>query len=255
MTDNSSFSKGEHSSDSDLSGTRRRLLLMLAAGAVLLVLGIWQGRHITHRLPEIENWISAHGFLGWAAFVAGIVVLTSMFVPTSVFAIFAGVLFGMGGGTSLMVLAALITALLNFVISRVFLRSAVRHWLDRSPKLAAIERAVNHEGLRFQFLLRLTPLSPVTVSYVLGATNTRFLTFMTASLGMIPTLFVEVYFGAAARHIANASEEVHHHGGIKTALTVVGLLLSVGLLVYVARLALRAVARHEEAAEVAEAID
>ena len=62
-------------------------------------------------------------------------------------------------------------------IARLFLHEMVRRWLSGNPRLAAIERAVNREGFRFQFLLRLTPLHPVTVSYLLGAGNTRFRRF------------------------------------------------------------------------------
>jgi uncharacterized membrane protein YdjX (TVP38/TMEM64 family) len=111
-----------------------------------------------------------------------------------------------------------------------------------NPKLAAIESAVAREGLRLQFLLRLTPINPVTVSYVLGASQTRFSAFLAAALGLIPALFVEVYFGYTAKHLAEVAGQASEHSSLHTAFTIVGLVLCVALLAYVVRLARRAVA-------------
>jgi len=228
-------------------GPHLRLTLKLIVGAALLVLAVWLGRDFGHHLPEVERWIGSHGLVGWLVFAAAVVVLTSVFFPDTVFALIAGGLFGVMGGTVLIAIGGLITAAVNFAMSRLLLRNTVRGWLSRSPRLAAIERAVNREGLRFQFLLRLTPINPVTVSYVLGATNTRFTTFIVACLGLIPTLFVEVYFGAMASHVAKVSGKVSAHSTLHTVLTIAGLIMSVALLVYMTRVARRALSGYEMA--------
>ncbi len=229
------------------TASRLRFAAILAISFVFLIAAIWLGRHFGHRLPEVEHWIGAHGRAGWALFILIIIVLTSVYVPDTIFALIAGVVFGVAGGTAIMVTAGVLTAMLNFAIARLLLRDTVQRWLDRSPKLAAIERAVNHEGLRFQLLLRLTPIHPVTVNYLLGATNTRFPTFLMGCVGLIPGLFVEVYFGAAAKHIARATGQVGEHSTLHLALTITGLLLAVGVLVYVTRISRRAISKYEEA--------
>lgn len=221
---------------------RFRLRWKLAMGAVLLVAAIWLGSFFGHHLPAFERWVESHGIAGFVVFVIALVVCTSLFVPDTIFAVAAGVLFGLVWGTVLVVAGSLLTAGLDFAISRHVLRARVRRWLEASPKLAAVERAVACEGLRLQFLLRLTPIHPVTVSYVLGASETRFATFLTACLGLIPALFVEVYFGYTAKHLAKAAGEVSEHSSLHTAFTIAGLLLSAGLLAYVVRLARRALA-------------
>lgn len=226
---------------------RTGLALKIVLGVLLVIAAVWLGRDFGHQLPKIERWVGSHGILGWLVFIAAVVVFTSVFFPDTVFAIIAGVLFGVAGGTALIVAGSLLTAAVNFAVSRLLLRNTVRGWLARNPKLAAIERAVNREGLRFQFLLRLTPINPVSVSYVLGATQTRFATFITACLGLIPALFVEVYFGAVASHVAKVSGKVGEHSTLHTTLTIAGLVLSVGLLVYVTRVARRALSGYEEA--------
>lgn len=218
----------------------------------MVVIGL--GRYFGHHLPALENWIATHGWLGALFFVAAVIVSTSLFVPDTIFAVLAGVLFGVGWGTLAVVCASLLTASVDFAISRQLLQDPVRRWLAANPRLAAIEQAVKREGLRFLFLLRLTPIHPVTVSYVLGATQTRFSTFLAASLGLILGLFVEVYFGYVARHVAMVAGQVSEHSTLHTVLTIAGLLACVAVLVYVTRLARRALAGYETPAPAAAQI-
>jgi hypothetical protein len=76
--------------------------------------------------------------------------------------------------------------------------------------------------LRLQLLLRLSPINPVTVSYVLGASGVRFSTFMIATIGLIPTLFVEVYFGDVASHLAKVAGNSSDPLTLHTVVVVVG---------------------------------
>jgi len=224
----------------DVRNIRSQLWLKLTAGTALLLAAIWMGRYFGHHLPAFEDWVASHGFTGMVVFVVALVVCTSLFVPDTIFAVAAGVLFGLVWGTLVVIVGSVLIARLNFALSRHSLRTRVRRWLEASPKPAAINRAVAREGLRLQFLLRLTPIHPVTVSYVLGATQTRFSTFLAATVSLIPALFVEVYFGYAAKHLAKAAGQVSEHFTLHTAFTIGGLVLCAAVLGYVVRLARRA---------------
>ncbi len=225
---------------------RVRAVLYALGGIILLLAAIGLGRSLGHRLPELEHWIGQQGMVGWLVFILLVVVGTSVFVPDTIFAVMAGVLFGVIEGTVLIAVAALLTASLNFALSRLWLHRLVRRWLTRQPRLAAIEQAVNREGLRFQVLLRLAPLNPVSVSYLLGSTNTRFRTFITASLALVPGLFVEVYFGHVAKHLAQVADDPARHGHGQFLLTVAGLVVCLALLVYLTRVARKAIAQYEQ---------
>ncbi|MFO1459664.1 MAG: VTT domain-containing protein [Verrucomicrobiota bacterium] len=221
------------------------------AGVLLLILAAVVGREVGHRIPELEVWIEQQGMWGWLIFVAVTLVCTSCFVPDTLFAVMAGVLYGVAGGTAIITVAVLLTATLNFTLARWWLHALVRKWLSRRPRLAAIERAVDREGLRFLVLLRLTPLSPVAVSYLLGTTHTRFVPFLVSSLGLIPGLFVEVYLGHVARHVVGASGAVPGHSRSHAVFTLAGLVLCFLLLAYITRIARRAITEAE--AEATEA--
>jgi len=229
------------------SGTRHTPEWLRHAAMALVLLGVlvWVGRELGHRLPAIEQWIEQQGFAGWVVFIALTVVGTSLFIPDTVFAVMAGVLYGVPGGSLLITVAAFLTASLNFLLARRWLHAAVRRWLERQPRLAAIERAVQREGLRFLFLIRLTPLSPVAVSYLLGTTPTRFGPFLLACTGLIPGLVVEVYLGHVAKHVVRVAGDPEAHSRAHTVLTVAGLALCLALLAYITRIARQAIASAE----------
>ncbi|HEY4310737.1 MAG TPA: VTT domain-containing protein [Pirellulales bacterium] len=235
------------SSEQHPSG-RARIAVKIGLGIILLAVVLILGRSLGHHIPQVEDWIAAQGLWGYVIFVAVMVGATSIFVPDTVFAIAAGALFGVLWGTLAMTVGCLLTAALNYATARLFLQNMVHAYLERKPQLAAIQRAVDREGFRFQLLLRLTPINPVSVSYILGAAGTRFSTFLAACLGLVPALFVEVYFGYVAKHVAKVSGGSSEHSKLHTAITIIGLLACVAMLIYVVRVARQAI-RTAEAAD------
>lgn len=223
-------------------GPARKLLLGLA----LLAIAAWLGRDFGHHLTPLEQWVEAHGAAGMAAFVLAAVVALSMFVPETAIAILAGVLFGVGRGTIVMAMATLLATAVDFALARYVLRDTVRKRLERDPRLARIDRGVARAGWKFLVLLRLTPLSPVLLSYALGATSVRFPTFFAAGFALVPAVFVEVYLGHAAKHVAKVAGNVGRHSPAETAFTVGGLLLSAALIAYLTLLARRSLRRVEK---------
>ena len=108
---------------------RNRLRLKLAAGVCLLLAAIWLGSYFGHHMLTLERWIESHGIAGFVVFIIVLVLCTSLFVPDTIFAVAAGVLFGLVWGTALVVTGSLLTAGFDFAISRHLLRSRVRRWL------------------------------------------------------------------------------------------------------------------------------
>ena len=219
--------------------------LRMLIGLCVLAAVVWFGRHAGEEIKAMEGWIAGHGVWGWVVFVGMMVVFTSMFVPDTVMAVAAGVLFGLAWGSLLTVAGAILTAALNFLTARTLLRTRIEKMLEEHPKLRAIQRAVDREGLRLQLLLRLSPINPVSVSYVLGASGTRFSTFMFATIGLIPGLFCEVYFGYLASHVTKVAGNVSEHSTLRTVVTVVGFVFCIMLMVFISRVATKAIAEAE----------
>lgn len=228
------------------AGARWRLAAKLALGLFAIGIAFWLGRDLSHHLNELEAWVESQGAWAYVVFVAALILGTSIFIPDTLFALIAGAVFGLFVGAAVMTLGCIATAAIDYLIGCRLLHETVQRLIARSPRLAAIERAVHGEGLRFQFLLRLTPFHQVTISYLLGAAKVRFSTFLVACVGIAPWIFVEVYLGYMAKHAAMISSPTHRPSALETATTVLGLLLCGALLLYVVRIAKRALAQYEQ---------
>jgi hypothetical protein len=100
-----------------------------------------------------------------------------------------------------------------------------------------------------QVLLRLTPLNPATISYLLGAAGVRFSGFLIGCLALTPNLVIEVYFGHVGKHavhlVGSDARNVHLHD-----LAIIGgLAVCVAVMVLVSRIARKAVTQAVAEAE------
>jgi uncharacterized membrane protein YdjX (TVP38/TMEM64 family) len=107
--------------------------------------------------------------------------------------------------------------------------------------LASIQEAVHRQEIRLQLLLRLTPISPVMTSYLLGVTGVRFFGFLIACVGLIPTFFIEVYFGYASKHIARIASRNELVIIMHDILVIGGLISAIIVMIFVSRMARRAI--------------
>jgi len=209
--------------------------------AVLIVTIVIGGRDIDHHITTIEVWLKAISPLwGVVAFLALFVMLTSLFVPGTVMAIIGGALFGLGGGTLAVVVGALVAASAQYFLAYHLLRERIERKLVAKPSLLAIQRAVQREEFRLQVLLRISPLSPVMCSYLLGATSVRFTGFLIACFALIPGLFLEVYFGHAGRHLAHMAGRDDRSFLMHDGLILGGLLFYIIVMLFVARMTRKA---------------
>jgi uncharacterized membrane protein YdjX (TVP38/TMEM64 family) len=221
--------------------TSRSVLVYLAVGALLIVAVIAAGHNIEHNLEAIQTWLAGFGPWGIAAFVGLFVVTTSLLVPDTLLCIIAGALFGLYWGIAAVVAGNLLAAAVQFTLAHKLLRSPIQRMLARRPSLAAIERAVHRNAFRLQVLVRLTPLNPATISYLLGAAGVRFAGFIVASLASSPNLMIEVYFGYAGKHAAMLAGGEASAARLHDLAIIGGLVLSVAVMIFLSRIARNAV--------------
>ena len=174
------------------------LALLGAAVGLIAMFGGWIGREI----PVFEEWIRGLGIWAPIVFVLAFVLLTTVQFPESVFAISAGVVFGLWEGFILVMIANVIGAGIGFWVYRLILRHRVRNMLSRHPKLRTVEEAISRQGFRLLVLLRMGPFNYSVLNAILGASDVKFRAFMFALVGAFPGNFATVYFGFVARHIA-----------------------------------------------------
>ena len=217
-----------------------RVLAGIAALAVLFVLGRTVGGYV----PRFAAWVDSLGGLGPLAFVIGYALAVVGFVPGSLPSLAGGAIFGLGKGVVLVFIAATLGASCAFLVSRHLVRAPIERRLAGNAHFAAIDRAIEKEGLRIVFLLRLSPVFPFSLlNYALGLTRVRFGDYVVASVGMLPGTLLYVYYGhVLGLAAALAGGAAHKRGETEYALLGLGLAATVVVTTLVTRIARRALA-------------
>ena len=219
----------------------RAALPYLAVGLLLIVAIVVGGREIEHHIKAIESCITKLGPWGVLGFVGLFALATSLLLPDTVLCIIAGALFGLGWGIGAVLAGSLLAAGIQFALAHQFLRAQIQRTLAARSSLAAIQRAVSRDEFRLQVLLRLTPLNPATISYLLGAAGVRFSGFLIACLALTPNLVVEVYFGYVGKHAARLAGSDAGTAHLHDLAIIGGLAVCALVVVFVSRMARKAV--------------
>ncbi|MGE0376269.1 MAG: VTT domain-containing protein [Planctomycetaceae bacterium] len=177
----------------------------------------------------------------WGPVILGLlyVLATLLFIPGSVLTLASGAIYGLALGTVIVSLASTTGAALAFLIARYAARDRVRRTVEQSPKLAAIDQAIGEQGWKIVALLRLSPAVPFNLqNYLYGVTSIRFWPCVLASwLAMLPGTFLYIYVGSLGKTAAAGQST----SAAEWALRGVGLLATVAVTVYIARVARNAI--------------
>ena len=213
--------------------------LLVVIGAVLTVafvypVGDWLER-VLDRLRQLGIW-------GPVLYTAIYVVASVFFVPASWLTLGAGYAFGVIAGTPSAMVGGLSGAAITFFLGRTLARRAVERRLAKSPRFAAIDRGVAHEGFKIVLLVRLTPALPFApLNYAFGATRVRFRDYLLGSLvGMLPGCVLFTYLGWVTQNLPGIARGTLDKSPAEWALAAVGLIAAVAVMVVITRLARRA---------------
>lgn len=221
-------------------GRLLRIALLLAAVAALVLLG----RAAGDRIPAFAQWVDSLGLWGPLVFVAGYALAVVAFAPGSVLTLAAGAVFGIAEGVLYVIAGATLGATLAFLVARYGARDTVRRWVAENPRVAAVDRAVEAQGLKIVVLLRLSPVVPFNLlNYALGVTRVRTLHYVLACLAMLPGTLLYVYLGFLAGDVAAAAAaggEAERAGFGYYAFLALGLAATVAVTVVLTRIARRA---------------
>lgn len=194
--------------------SKSRLAVRAAVLAVAVVVVVLFGRRFAGYLPEFTAWVDGLGVWGPVVFVLGYAVAAVAFVPGSLLTLAGGAIFGLWKGTLLVFIGATLGSIGAFLVSRYVARGAVERRIAGEPRFAAIDRAVQREGLKITFLLRLTPVVPfVLLNYALGLTRVRLVDYALACFGMLPATLLYVYYGKVAGDLALVAAGVDRERG------------------------------------------
>jgi uncharacterized membrane protein YdjX (TVP38/TMEM64 family) len=229
--------------------SRGKVAVYAVLGALALAALLLGGRQAGAYIPQFAAWVESLGVWGPVVFILGYAVAAVAFVPGSLLTLAAGAVFGLVKGTIYTFLGATLGASAAFLVARYGARKAIERRIAGNAKFAAVDRAVGREGFKIVALLRLSPLFPFNLlNYALGLTKVSFLSYVAASIAMLPGTLLYVYYGKAAGSLAALA------GGAKTEkgpeswiLLGVGLLATIAVTTYVTRLAGKALRQEIDA--------
>lgn len=219
--------------------TRRIVVIgVLVAGAAVAAFTLPVADWVTTLAGRARNT----GALGVVLFFAAYVVSTVAFLPGSILTLAAGFAFGPLWGLAIASPASVAGATCAFLLGRTLLRDWAAARVGESPRLRAIDAAVEREAFKIVLLLRLSPLFPFNVlNYALSLSKVRVGTYVLASfLGMLPGAALYVYLGSLAPAAAELTSAAGRGGTTRTVFYVAGLVATIAAAVIGTRAARRA---------------
>ena len=188
---------------------------------------------------------------GWGRFgnvVLGLVyvVSTVALLPTSVLTLGIGFLYGPLVGTATALPAATVGATLSFLLGRRMLRGWVARKAEAHQRFGALEAAMARDGFKILLLVRLSPIFPFNlVNYLFGLTSISLPRYMVGSfLAMLPGTLLYATIGSMLSDAAQlASGERPDAGNLDTAVTWIGAIATLAVVIWMTRIARRALRR------------
>jgi pyruvate/2-oxoglutarate dehydrogenase complex dihydrolipoamide dehydrogenase (E3) component/uncharacterized membrane protein YdjX (TVP38/TMEM64 family) len=218
------------------------LLVAAGVGFLFLPVRLW--------FSQLEGYVQSLGAVGPVIVVLAYTVSTVLLIPASIITLGAGTLFGLKTGFIVVVIGANLGALGSFLLARTLMRERVARWAASNPKFRSLDKAIGRQGFKMVLLMRLSPIFPfILLNYFLGLTAVRTSAYAVANLlGMLPAMLFLVYIGAAARD-AIAGQMDASVGFYQQLFKYVGLLATIAVVVFVTRVARRALREAEQLQE------
>lgn len=137
-----------------------------------------------------------------AAFAGCYVGCELLSIPPAPLAASAGVIYGLGPGTVVVVSSGVVAAAVSFQLSRRLLQQRFLKFAGNNPQFRFMDRAISKGGFKAVLLLRLLPTPLPCINYLYGLTNVAFWPYMLATLlGYCPGTLALVYSGVAGKQI------------------------------------------------------
>ena len=190
-------------------------------------------------------WLASMGPWAPLLFVLAYVAASVVMAPAFLLAFAAGAVFGVWRGTLVIFTGAVAGSSAVYLMGSQLARTRMLRWMDRDPRVSSVRMVVSRQSLWTMFLLRLSPVVPyVLLNYTLALGGVRYRDFAIASVGMLPTIIMYVYYGKVVGDVAKVAAGVAPPRGPESYVVVaIGLIATILATRAIARAAKRAIAR------------
>jgi uncharacterized membrane protein YdjX (TVP38/TMEM64 family) len=212
--------------------------VLIGMAVLVAIFFLFRALPVKEWLVGFQHYVKGLGFAGCVLYAAVYAVCCVLFVPASVLTLGAGAIYGLGTGTAVVLVGAILGATLSFLLAKTVMRKRIEGMTAGNAKFQALDRAIGKEGAKIVFLVRLAPVFPFTyINYAFGLTGVKTLSYVVASFfGMIPGTFAYVYLGSAAAGAASGEADT-----TKKVVQIVGAAVALVVTIFVARVAMKAI--------------
>lgn len=195
---------------------------------------------------QLLEWLEQQGAWALLWFVLVMALVVVLLLPGVLFTTGAGFVFGVLQGTVGVVVGTTLGAAVAFLIARYLFGARTRRRFLSNPRLLVISQAISAHGFKIVLLTRLVPFFPGKLSnYFFGITQVSLRDFVYGSaLGFIPFSLHNVYLGSIAADIATLGSRNTERTPLEWGFYGAGFLLTVGIVLYLNRLAGRVLAEN-----------
>lgn len=220
--------------------------------AILLVLLVHFGAH--EKVVDLLEWFDAQGPWVPLLFILLMAAVVVLLLPGIFFTTGAGFVFGVVEGSIYVVTGTTLGAVAAFLIARYLFGQRARAFILSHARLRLVSDEITPHGWKIVLLTRLIPFFPSKISnYFFGLTNFSLRGYIGGSfLGFIPFSVHNVYLGSIVADVSVLSERGLDRSPLEWGLYGAGFIATVITVVYLNRLARRALARYEAKAVIEE---
>ncbi len=170
-----------------IPGGRRRALIRL--GILVFLVAAAAAAVLVFPLPpvgEIRSYFGRTGCWGPAAFIVAYAALTLAPVPKNVLSVAAGLIFGLGGGVTVVYAGAMLGSVAAFWLGRWLGREAVERFTG--TRVEKVDRLLRRRGMAAIIGVRLVPVLPFTaINYAAGLTSLGWWQYLLGTaIGILP---------------------------------------------------------------------
>ncbi len=237
--------------------TNRTLKFLIISFLIITLIFLAQYVNIPVILHNSILWVQSLGVFGPIAYIVIYNLATILFIPGSLLTLKGGCLFGLFWGSVYVLTAAIIGAILAFIVGRYLSRDWVSQQMNKHPKFQAIDLAVAKEGWKIVLLTRLCPIFPFNLlNYAFGVTQVSLKDYILGSFGIIPGTVMYVYMGSLAGDLAMlnaANQPTNPEAQIwQWVMQIIGLIATIAITIYMTKIAQKALGESMVTAEITQ---
>ena len=196
-------------------------------------------------LQSLPVWSGGTSLQMLGVFLGLLLVSQLILLPIWPFVVFAGFQFGFWPGVGVSLGAKMVSAVLNFTLSRWVIRDWMQRVAGRQVLFSSVNEALQQDGLRMAILLRFCPVPFALGNYAYGMSVLPLRAFAFATfVTILPTTLIFAGMGASLRselNMAQLGDAGATHSRWETWLLGVGFLASFVVVRRVSKIAMKKV--------------